>query len=129
MAPKSRFQPGDVVRLILPGSKLHGTVGTLKHPRPPVGWWLVEALQPLELEDGTPDADRSFIAPDAWLELVARLTLPNATIHENGTVTLGVEPVAEWQRCGFVTSSGRHCTRSAGHTGRHATHGAKGLQP
>ncbi len=68
MAPKSPFQPGDRVRLNLPGSKIHGTVGTLKNPRPPAGWWLVEADRPLELDDGQPDEDRSFIAPDLWLE-------------------------------------------------------------
>ncbi len=72
MELKLRFQPGDVVRLSLPGSKLHGTVGTLKAPRPPMGWWLVEARQALEHEDGSADPDRSFIAPDLWLELVER---------------------------------------------------------
>ena len=65
---KSRFAAGDRVRLNLPGSKIHGTVGTLKASRPPAGWWLVEADRPLDLDAEQPEADRSFIAPDLWLE-------------------------------------------------------------
>lgn len=72
MTVKPRFQPGDRVRLNLPGSKLHGATGTLKSPRPPAGWWLVDGDRVLELEDGSDDADRSFIAPDLWLELIER---------------------------------------------------------
>jgi hypothetical protein len=75
---RSQFQPGDRVRLNLPGSKLHGMIGTLKAPRPPAGWWLVIADQPLEQEGETLTGElaRSFIAPDLWLELVGRAVCP-----------------------------------------------------
>lgn len=72
MPLKSLLQVGDKVRLNFPGSKLHGTIGTIKAPRPPAGWWTVRADGPLLIDDEASEADQDFAAPDSWLEKVVR---------------------------------------------------------
>lgn len=57
------------MRLVFPGSKLHGTTGRLKHPTMPGGWWLVEADKPLDDPPPGVEPERHFRAPESWLEL------------------------------------------------------------
>jgi len=62
------FTAGDHVRLVFPGSKLHGTTGRLKHPTMPGGWWLVEADKPLDDPPPGGEPERHFRAPESWLQ-------------------------------------------------------------
>lgn len=63
-----RLEAGQTVRLVFPGSKLHGVTGTLKHPTMPGGWWLVRADRPLSDPEEGAEPERDFRAPESWLE-------------------------------------------------------------
>ncbi len=94
---RSRFEPGQRVRLNLPGSKLHGVTGVLKAPRPPAGWWLVVADAELEQPDGEAlegELGRSFIAPDLWLELAASGSMDTSDM-EPDAAAMWPDPSAE----------------------------------